>query len=171
MKHSHYFKPVPVGVTHVDVYRVLQMFDVTCPALQHAAKKILVAGGRGSKDTRKDIQEAIDTLQRKLAMLDEDATESVVMEVTGAVACCGQHDTCSQPCVPRELARAGVDGWISWDGGKCPVPGDTIVRWRCRDGRIDPGHPGRQAKNLRWSHVKGYAYADIVAYRVVAPQP
>ena len=72
-KHSHYFKPVPAGVTHIDVYRVLEMFGVTDQALGHAAKKILVAGGRGSKDVRKDIQEAIDTLQRKLEMLDEDA--------------------------------------------------------------------------------------------------
>ena len=74
IKHSHYFKPVPVGVTHIDVYRVLSMFGVTDPCLQHAAKKVLVAGGRGAgKDIRKDIEEAIDTLQRKLEMMDEDA--------------------------------------------------------------------------------------------------
>lgn len=72
-KHSHYFKPVPAGVTHVDVYRVLSMFGVTDPCLQHAVKKLLVAGGRGAKDQSKDVQEAIDTLQRWQEMRAEDA--------------------------------------------------------------------------------------------------
>jgi hypothetical protein len=77
-KHSHYFKPVPAGVTHIDVYRTLAMFNVADPCLQHAVKKLLVAGGRGAgKDERKDIQEAIDTLQRKLEMMDEDNTDVV----------------------------------------------------------------------------------------------
>jgi hypothetical protein len=65
-KHNHYFKPCPYDF--VDVYRVLKMFDVTDPCLQHAIKKLLVAGGRGVKDISKDVQEAIDTLQRKLEM-------------------------------------------------------------------------------------------------------
>ena len=41
-KHSHYFKDVRHLQT-VDVYRVLALFGVTDPCLQHAAKKILVA--------------------------------------------------------------------------------------------------------------------------------
>jgi hypothetical protein len=69
-KHSHYFKPCPYD--SIDVYRVLKMFEVTDQALGHAIKKLLVAGGRGVKDTSKDIQEAIDTLQRKLEMDLED---------------------------------------------------------------------------------------------------
>lgn len=70
-KHNHYFKDVSKLQT-VDVYRVLELFGVTDPCLQHAAKKILVAGGRGSKDIKKDIQEAIDTLNRRLEMYRED---------------------------------------------------------------------------------------------------
>lgn len=70
-KHGHYFKNV-AHLGSIDVYRVIALFDVTDPCLQHAIKKILVAGGRGSKDTRKDIQEAIDTLNRKLEMMNED---------------------------------------------------------------------------------------------------
>lgn len=73
-KHSHYFKPLPAGATHVDVYRVLQMFGVTDPCIQHAAKKLLVAGGRGSKDQAKDVQEAIDSLQRWQEIREEDTT-------------------------------------------------------------------------------------------------
>lgn len=69
-KFSHYFKPCPY--THVDVYRVLEIFSVTDPALQHAVKKLLVAGGRGAKDAGKDVQEAIDALERFKEMRAED---------------------------------------------------------------------------------------------------
>ena len=69
--HSHFFKDVSKLQT-VDVYRVLELFSVTDPCLQHAAKKILCAGGRGSKDIKKDIQEAIDSLNRRLEMYRED---------------------------------------------------------------------------------------------------
>ena len=73
MKHNHYFKQVPAGATHIDVYRVLMMFNVTDPCLQHAVKKLLVAGGRGAgKDIGKDVQEAIDSLERFKEMRVED---------------------------------------------------------------------------------------------------
>lgn len=72
-KHSHYFKPCPFSA--VDVYRVLALFGVTDPCLQHAAKKLLVAGGRGGgKDISRDIQEAIDTLARWQEMRAEEAS-------------------------------------------------------------------------------------------------
>ena len=71
-KHAHYFKPCPYA--EVDVYRTLQLFGVTDQALGHAIKKLLVAGGRGGgKDQSKDIQEAIDTLERWKEMREEEA--------------------------------------------------------------------------------------------------
>jgi hypothetical protein len=70
-KHSHYFKPCPFS--HIDIYRVLQLFAVSDPCLQHAVKKLLVAGGRGAKSIDKDIQEAIDTLQRWQQMRAEES--------------------------------------------------------------------------------------------------
>lgn len=74
-KHSHYFKPVG-HLTHVDVYRVLALFGVVDPCLQHAVKKLLVAGGRGAgKDIRQDVQEAIDSLARWQEMREEDDVE------------------------------------------------------------------------------------------------
>lgn len=72
MKHPHYKKPV-AGLQFVDVYRVLAFFGVTDPCIQHAVKKLLVAGGRGAKDISQDVQEAIDTLQRWQEMRAEDA--------------------------------------------------------------------------------------------------
>lgn len=70
--HSHYFKDV-AGLAQVDVYRVLVLFGVSDPALAHAVKKLLVAGGRGAgKGITRDVQEAIDSLQRWQEMRDED---------------------------------------------------------------------------------------------------
>lgn len=71
--HGHYFKDVG-HLSHVDVYRTLALFNVTDPCLQHAVKKLLVAGGRGGgKDISRDIQEAIDTLVRWQEMRAEEA--------------------------------------------------------------------------------------------------
>lgn len=70
--HNHYFKDVS-RLEVIDVYRVLGLFDVTDPCLQHAIKKLLVAGGRGVKDVSRDIQEAIDTLTRWQQLREEDA--------------------------------------------------------------------------------------------------
>ena len=41
--HDHYFKDVS-NLKHIDVYRVLLLFGVTDPCLQHATKKLLCAG-------------------------------------------------------------------------------------------------------------------------------
>ena len=71
-KHTHYFRDVS-HLGAIDVYRVLSLFGVADPCLQHAVKKLLVAGGRGAgKSIEKDIQEAIDTLDRWKRMRDED---------------------------------------------------------------------------------------------------
>lgn len=70
-KHSHYFKTIPCN--QIDVYRVLAAFNVADPCIQHAVKKLLVAGGRGSKDISRDVGEAIDTLQRWQEMRREEA--------------------------------------------------------------------------------------------------
>jgi hypothetical protein len=48
----------------IDVYDVLQAFNVTNPATAHAIKKLLVAGGRGYKDVQQDLDEAIQSIQR-----------------------------------------------------------------------------------------------------------
>jgi hypothetical protein len=73
--HNHYFKPCPFD--HVDVYRVLSLFGVVDPCLQHATKKLLVAGGRGHKDISRDVQDVIDSLERWKAMRAEEAAAAV----------------------------------------------------------------------------------------------
>jgi hypothetical protein len=71
--HSHYFKDVS-RLDSIDIYRVVALFAVTDPCLQHAVKKLLVAGGRGGgKDISRDVREAIDTLKRWEEMRAEEA--------------------------------------------------------------------------------------------------
>ena len=70
-QYSHYHKDVSKLET-IDVYRVLTLFKVTEPCIQHAIKKLLCAGDRGDKSMIKDITEARDSLNRHLEMLNED---------------------------------------------------------------------------------------------------
>ncbi len=70
-KHSHYFRPCPYD--SIDIYRFLEIFEVTDPCLQHVIKKATVAGGRGHKDIGRDIQDMIDTLKRWQAMRVEES--------------------------------------------------------------------------------------------------
>jgi hypothetical protein len=82
--YPHYFKALPPGITHVDVYRVLDLFKVTDPCLQHAVKKLLVAGGRGHKDIDKDVREAVDSLLRWQQMrLEEKAKPGLSLQPDG----------------------------------------------------------------------------------------
>ena len=81
MKHSHYFRDVSHLKT-IDVYRVLELFNVTDQALGHAIKKLVVAGGRGHKDISKDVSEAIDTLVRWQNMRYEDEAKFPDLERT-----------------------------------------------------------------------------------------
>lgn len=71
MSHEHYF----IDVSHIDrldVYRLLDLFKVTCPVAQHIVKKALAAGQRGHKDTRHDWQDIADSAARRLQMISED---------------------------------------------------------------------------------------------------
>ena len=68
-KYPHYHKNV-AHLKYVDVYRVLILFGVTDPCLQHAIKKLLCAGNR-----TQDVQEAISSLLRYLEMQTENENE------------------------------------------------------------------------------------------------
>ena len=59
----------------VDVYDVLTAFAVTCPAIQHAIKKLLCPGMRGAKSERQDIHEAIVSLYRAMELMGGDGDE------------------------------------------------------------------------------------------------
>ena len=60
-----YYKPIPEGLTEVDVYAVCRIFNVRDAELTHAIKKIMLPGERtGGKTRYHDIKEARDTLNR-----------------------------------------------------------------------------------------------------------
>lgn len=72
MKYGKYFKDVS-NLEKIDVYRILDLYEVTDHALGHAIKKLLLAGSRtGGKGAYKDITEARDTLSRYIEMQSED---------------------------------------------------------------------------------------------------
>ena len=72
MSHDHYKRDVS-NLKVIDVYRIIELFEITCPVAQHVLKKSMAAGKRGHKGLRKDWQDIIDSGMRKLQMLDEDA--------------------------------------------------------------------------------------------------
>jgi hypothetical protein len=84
MIHSHYFKDVSHLGT-VDVYRVLALFQVADPCLQHAVKKLLCAGGRGAKNDVKDVREAMDSLTRWQQMRLEDERGALEVKLAEAM--------------------------------------------------------------------------------------
>ena len=73
---SPYFKDVS-KLKSVDIYRVLNLFDVRSHAVGHAIKKLLCAGKRGAKDYRQDLIEAKASIDRELAMMDEEEPHDV----------------------------------------------------------------------------------------------
>lgn len=60
------------GLQKVDIYRILSLYAVSDPCLQHAAKKVLCAGQRGAKDQLQDVHEAIASLERFVDMRVEE---------------------------------------------------------------------------------------------------
>lgn len=53
---------------YIDVYDVLDNFNIINPSLQHATKKILMAGLRGHKPLETDLFEIISALSRAAAL-------------------------------------------------------------------------------------------------------
>lgn len=60
--------------------------------------------------------------------------------------------------------KADADGWIEWNGGECPVDGDSIV-----DVEFNAGHTvSGAAKGLSWHHE--WEYSNIIKYRLHKPE-
>lgn len=59
----------------VDVYDVLTAFAVTCPAIQHAVKKLLCPGLRGQKSAVQDLREAVVSIERAIQLIGGDGDE------------------------------------------------------------------------------------------------
>lgn len=73
--YPHYHKDVG-HLKSIDVYRVIDLWEITDPALQHALKKIMAVGQRGAKNSEVDIKEAMDSLKRYQQMQLENSLKS-----------------------------------------------------------------------------------------------
>lgn len=63
----------------VDVYDVIEAFEVTCAARQHAIKKLLCSGIRGSKDATTDLRETMTAIERAIHLQEQrDRREKMV---------------------------------------------------------------------------------------------
>jgi hypothetical protein len=153
----HYFKPIPPGCTHVDVYRVLQLFEVADPALQHAAKKLLCAGARGAKDQAQDVAEAIATLQRWQQMRAEEQDASDLRDAVDQM-----REVMGRYCECR--ARLAGDCPGTWEPGcdmganeahAAAAPAETGERLDAALG-IDRD-PDRAAYLARWANAPEWA--------------
>jgi hypothetical protein len=79
---SKYLRKIAVTESgYVDVYAVLLAFNVTCPARQHAIKKLLCSGIRGKGDVTQDLQEARDAVDRAIQLVDATNGEPCGIEV------------------------------------------------------------------------------------------
>ena len=96
-KHSHYFKDVS-HLKEIDVYRVLELFAVTDPTLQHVVKKALCAGLRGAKDFEQDVREIYDTAARRLQMIAEDENKHATDRAPGTGAADQVSTAAGQVC-------------------------------------------------------------------------
>ena len=66
---SKYLRAVPCMIDgKIDVYAVLDAFAVTCPARQHAIKKLLCSGLRDKGSAAQDLSEARDAIDRAIQM-------------------------------------------------------------------------------------------------------
>jgi hypothetical protein len=96
-----YRRKITVGKDGLsDIYDVLTAFNVTCPATQHAVKKLLIPGVRtGGKSRVQDLEEAVQAAQRAVELAG-DAPGIVLPEVPPA----GMHLSSEFNCPPKTPA-------------------------------------------------------------------
>lgn len=67
-----------------------------------------------------------------------------------------------------EVIEADSEGWIHWNGMRCPLPNGSAVEYQMRDGVKARCH---SAEKLRWASSSDLGYApfskDIIAYRPI----
>ena len=125
--------------------------------------------------------EYLDCMAPKGFVYEIDCTEHKIIFVKKKPECCGQPNTCEQPCfhasgrttpgqpggiasVPQSLEEVrSSDDWVKWRGGMMPVTGMVEVRYRNGVTNTD------DADSFLWDH-RDYP-DDIVAYRKVGHIP
>jgi len=60
----------------VDVYSIIEIFNITCPARQHAIKKLLCTGLRNKGDSLQDLNETKDAIIRAIQLEESRIKEN-----------------------------------------------------------------------------------------------
>jgi hypothetical protein len=60
----------PSKTVSIDIYELLRAFNVTCPAIAHAVKKLLMLGQRGKGSKRVDLVGALAAVNRAVQLED-----------------------------------------------------------------------------------------------------
>ena len=161
--HNHYFKPCPYDT--LDVYRVINIFGVSDPCIQHALKKLLCSGVRGHKDQAKDIQDVIDTLERWKQMREEDdkvtSSEVISPKVSQENA---DIDAPVENWYPDDSGE-----WVEYDGSGQPVEDDVLVETILEIERDKRSYTAlvRRAEVWEWNVYLYDTSNNIAAYKVV----
>ena len=84
-------------VAVIDIYSFLAAYEITCPARQHALKKIAMAGLRGKGDQLQDLYEARDAITRAIQMQEQEMGIGDVPSKTYTSDENGVHDIQQNP--------------------------------------------------------------------------
>lgn len=158
--HNHYFKPCPYDT--LDVYRVINIFGVSDPCIQHALKKLLCSGVRGYKDQSKDIQDVIDTLERWKQMREEDDKVEYLPSPKVSLES-ADIDSPVEKWYPDDSGE-----WVEYDGSGQPVEDDVLVEVVMAVERCERDYVVlvREAESYDWDANLDDPDCDIVAYKV-----
>lgn len=134
----------------IDVYDVLNAFGVTCPATQHAIKKLLMPGKRGHKtelgdllEARASIDRAIDLAHERKHIVAANAKQLAAIFSQGPSLTMGVCDDApvSYPTTDRELRDAVIRNTVDDGQGEppnaspkfsiCPACGENQIDGEC----------------------------------------
>ena len=129
----------------IDVYDVLNAFGVTCPATQHAIKKLLMPGKRGHKselgdllEARASVDRAIDLARERHAIEDAKAKQLDELFSQGMALTMG---VCDEALTDRELRDEIIRNTVDDGQGErpnaspkfciCPACGENQIDGEC----------------------------------------
>ena len=166
--YQKYFKNVK-HLDEVDVYRVLNLFDVTDHALGHAVKKLLLCGVRtGGKTPIQEVVEARDTLNRWVEMEREDGNHTELYDFSHPTKITSddlfynieeveeeeveEEEVVEEEVVEEEVVEVDMSDPATW------LPGDII---KCVSNRNCHFTPNRKYVFKELTHNGNVTYAHV----------
>lgn len=167
--YPHYFRSIPKGMTHLDVYAVLKLFECDDAAIAHALKKLLCAGKRGAKDRAKDLREARDSITRALE-LDEAFGQVSFVGPPGedADGVDGVLGLSSPPGLPGPTTPKPVQhsyhcrpGLAASDAARLIQDALMLGAYTSKDPLLVSGHPVGTAASMRFANLPLVKFSDV----------